>query len=209
MARLNSSKLIIGLTGGIGSGKTSVTALFEALGVPVIDSDVLAREVVEPGSPGLRAVVSRFGAIVLNEQGGLERSKLREIVFADDAKRKELEALLHPRIRASTHERIDASVGPYCIVCIPLLFETGQADTVDRVLVVDVPRATQLERTLERDGSPRETIEGILAAQLDRQQRLARADDVIDNSGDLDGLRPQVNALHQRYVDLAVQRAER
>jgi len=208
LPRLGGDKLLVGLTGGIGSGKSSVTALFEQLGVAVIDSDVLAREVVERGTPGLAAVVDKFSEEVLDSHGFLDRSKLRKIVFADDGKRRQLEALLHPLIRRETAKRLADAVGPYCIVCIPLLFETGQEKSVDRVLVVDTPKDLQLKRALERDGSPRATIEGILAAQLDRQERLKCADDVIDNGAKLSDLEPQVNALHQLYVELAASKDE-
>ena len=200
------AKLVVGLTGGIGSGKSSVTALFVELGVCVIDTDLLAREVVQPATSGLRAVVAQFGDDILDTTGNLDRAKLRQLVFSDDQQRLALEAILHPLIRKAMHDQIDQSTSAYCIVCIPLLFETSQADSVDRVLVVDVPREVQLERTLARDGSPRETIEGILAAQLDRQERLARADDVIDNSAEQSALRPQVNVLHQRYLAAAKQK---
>ena len=177
--------------------------MFAELGVKIIDSDVLAREVVEPGRPALEEIVSVFGTDLLDESGQLNRGKLRERVFAAPEKRKTLEGILHPIIIAETDRRVDEVEDSYCLVCIPLLFETTRQDQYDRVLVVDVPSEIQIERTLKRDGSPRTTIEGILAAQVDRSRRLELADDVIDNSGDIQRVRHQVGELHQKYLDLA------
>ena len=194
---------MVALTGGIGSGKTTVTDLFSELGVPIIDSDVLAREVVEPGQPALDQVVSAFGADILDESGKLNRGELRERVFTMPEKRKILEGILHPIIVAETDRRVREAKASYCLVCIPLLFETGRQSDFDRILVVDVSPELQIERTLKRDGSPRGTIEGILAAQVDRSRRLEFADDVIDNSGDKQRVRRQVDVLHQKYLQLA------
>ena len=196
-------RLVVALTGGIGSGKSTVADLFAAKGIVVIDSDLLAREVVEPGQPALDEVVSTFGAGVLDASGHLDRAQLREQVFADAEKRRQLERILHPRIRAEMNRRMEEVEGPYCLVSIPLLFETGRAQEFDRVIAVDIPTEMQLDRTLERDGSPRATIEGILAAQIDRPQRLELADDVIDNSGDAQSLRRQVDSLHEKYLQMA------
>ena len=196
-------KLVVGLTGGIGSGKSSVSELFAELGATIIDTDQLARELVEPGTQGLDSVIAHFGNELLDKAGHLDRAKLRDIVFADPARRRQLENIMHPLIRTEVKQHIASADGAYCIVCIPLLLETGQEQTVDRVLVVDAPRETRIERVLQRDDSPRATIEGILAAQIGRQQRLDCADDVIDNSGNLDNLRPQVQALHNKYLKLA------
>ena len=195
----------VALTGGIGSGKSTVGAEFEKLGIAVFDADVIAREVVEPGEPALAAIVAEFGPTVLDENGGLARQRLRELVFADPRKREKLEAIVHPRVRDRMRALVDTAPGPYCIVSIPLLFETHQGKRYDRVLVVDVPVETQISRTIRRDGSPRETIEGILAAQIDREERLRLADDILDNSGETTALRSQVTALHEKYLVLAAQ----
>lgn len=196
-------KLVVALTGGIGSGKTTVANMFAELGVTLIDTDVLAREVVEPGQPALEEIVSIFGHGVLDETGRLDRARLRERVFSDPEKRRILEGILHPRIIAETDRRVAHAEGSYCLVCIPLLFEIGRQDHFDRTLVVDLPSELQIERTLKRDGSPRATIEGILAAQVDRSHRLELADDVIDNSGDSELVRREVDKLHQQYLELA------
>lgn len=196
--------LTIGLTGGIASGKSTVAELFAALGVPVIDTDVIAREVVEPGEPGLDAVRAAFGPKVLTSEGRLDRRRLREIVFADAAKRRRLESILHPLIRQRTLARLEAvRDAPYAIVVVPLLVETNFGELVDRVLVVDVPVDTQLERLVARDGIDRSAAEAMVAAQTSRETRLAHADDVIDNAGDLAAARAQVERLHARYVELA------
>lgn len=196
--------LTIGLTGGIASGKSLVADYFAELGAPVIDTDVLAREVVEPGEPGLAAVQAEFGDDVLTADGQLDRRKLRTIVFADDAKRRRLEAILHPLIRARVLERLRSLAGvPYAIVVVPLLVETDFGKLVDRVLVVDVPVETQITRLIERDRMSRAQAEAMLAAQVTREARLAHADDVIDNSGDRAATRAEVERLHRRYLKLA------
>ena len=192
----------VGLTGGIASGKSAVGAAFERLGIPVIDTDQLAREVVLPGTDGLAAIVTRFGPSVLQADGSLDRRALRGLVFADAGARKDLEALLHPRIHALLAERVDQVETPYCVLAIPLLVEGGRI-AVDRVLVVDCPRETQLARLLARDGETLQGAEAILAAQATREARLARADDVIDNTGPLELLDTLVAGLHRRYLELA------
>src|SRR5690606_20981910 len=169
-----SNMLTIGLTGGIASGKSTVAELFAALGVPVIDTDVIAREVVEPGEPGLAAIRDAFGAEVLTPDGRLDRRRLREIVFADAAKRRRLESILHPLIRERTLARLAAvRNAPYAIVVVPLLVETDFGKLVDRVLVVDVPVDAQLERLASRDGIDRAAAEAMVAAQASRETRLA------------------------------------
>ena len=195
--------LVVGLTGGIGSGKTAVSDRFAQYGVPVIDTDLLARELVEPGQPALATIVAEFGSDCLDERGQLRRAHLRERVFADPAGRRRLEAILHPRIRALARERIAASSAPYCLVVIPLLAETGMTDLVDRVLVVDVPEVEQIRRVMVRDRVDEARARRILAAQAQRAQRLALADEILDNGGDLDHLDRQVTDLHQRYSTLA------
>ena len=192
--------MVVGLTGGIGSGKSAVCRMFEQLGVPVIDADQVARDVVEPGQPGLDAIVDAFGVSVLDADGRLDRAGMRELVFADPRKRRKLEALLHPLIRVEMARRTAAVRAPYCIRCVPLLVETGQQDEVDVVLVVDVSEGTQLQRTLARDGGTRETLQAIIDAQATRAQRLAVADEVLDNNGDLQSLRERVQSLHERFL---------
>lgn len=195
--------LRIGLTGGIASGKSAVADLFAALGVPVIDSDVIARQVVEPGEPALEAVVDAFGPGVLAPDGRLDRPALRALVFADPDARRRLEGLLHPAIRARMAAEAATAGGPYQVQVIPLLVEGGRADAVDRVLVVDCPEALQLERLAARDGESPERARAILAAQASRAVRLAAADDVILNDGSLEALRSKVAELDRRYRDLA------
>jgi dephospho-CoA kinase len=193
----------IGLTGGIASGKTTVANLFAALGATIVDSDLLAREVVAPGSPLLAQIADHFGPAILAADGSLDRRELRSRVFADPAERHWLEALTHPAIRALTDERCDAAPGPYSIVAIPLLVETGAGARFDRVLVVDCDPALQLARLTARDGTTQEEAQRMLAAQAPREARLAAADDVIVNDGDIASLRDQVERLHLQYVRAA------
>jgi len=198
--------LRVGLTGGIASGKSTVARLFAALGVPVIDTDVLAREVVAPGSPVLQQIVARFGDGVLAPDGSLNRGALRAIVFSDPAARADLEALTHPAIRELLEARAAAAGGEYQIHVIPLLVETNAQQRVDRVLVVDCSEELQIRRLQARDGSTEEQARSMLAAQASRAARLAIADDVIRNDGDVETLRNQVEKLHLRYLELARQR---
>lgn len=197
----------IGLTGGVASGKSLVAKKFVALGASLVDTDVIAREVVAPGEPGLAAIRKVFGPSVLDEDGNLDRAAMRELVFDDAAKRKALENLLHPRIRARMLEQIAASKGPYTIVAVPLLVESGFAALFDRVLVVDCPEETQIARLMRRDRINEQDAAAMLAAQTSRAMRLATADDVIDNSGTLDATNAQVEALHHRYLELAQENA--
>ena len=203
MASKRERPLRIGLTGGIASGKSTVAERFAALGVPVIDTDLVAREVVEPGQPALAAVAGAFGPDLLGAGGRLDRTQLRARIFADPEARARLEAILHPRIRRATLAAMHAAGGPYQLIVVPLLFESGFDALVDRVLVIDCPEAVQRQRLVQRDGETPDRIERILAAQLPRDQRLARADDVLPNDGDLLALRAAVTALHHRYLDLA------
>lgn len=192
--------LVIGLTGGIGSGKSEVSRRFAALGVPVIDTDVIARELVEPGCPALDEIVSAFGRETLNADGSLNRRRLRDAVFADDARRLRLEDILHPRIRERVAEITAGLSASYAIVVIPLMLETRYPIPVDRVLVVDTPDALQIGRVMARDRASEEDARAVLAHQAPRARRLAIADDIIVNSGDLDALDPQVEGLHRRYL---------
>lgn len=191
--------LIIGLTGGIGSGKTAVANLFSALGVPVIDADELARKVVMVGEPAFDEIVQQFGAEVLTETGELDRRAMRERVFADPGNRSRLEAIVHPRVYAEIKRQLTTLDAVYAIVVVPLLIESGGTDLVDRVLVVDAPIELQIERVSRRDGTTRAAIEQILAAQLDRETRLAAADDIIENDVSESELAQKVSALHHRY----------
>jgi dephospho-CoA kinase len=194
---------VVGVTGGIGSGKSTVCEEFAALGAPVIDTDQVARAVVAPGTPGLAAVVAAFGQDILNDQGELDRRRMRQQVFANPALRQQLEAILHPLIRAGTQEKIDAAGYPYCLVCIPLLVERGGVNRVDRVLVIDVPEAVQIARVIARDELTASEAAAIMQSQASREQRAAVANDVLENSGPLSALRPQIAALHARYLQLA------
>ena len=194
--------LVVTLTGGIGSGKSTVARIFAELGAPVIDADLVAREVVEPGSPALTEIESAFGPGVLDGEGNLRRDRLREQVFSDPAARRRLEAIMHPRIREIMVRRLSGLNAPYAILVIPLLLETDQTDLGDRTLVVDLPESLQIERVKRRDHLEDARIKTILEAQCDRSARLNAADDVIDNQGDPEKLREQVEKLHQRYLAL-------
>ena len=195
--------LIIGLTGGIGTGKSTVTKRFIGLGVPVIDADEIAHDLVKPRQPALQEIVREFGMEFLTPEGGLNRSLLRKAVFNDPKRRKALESILHPLVRKEMLRRAGLISAPYCIFCIPLLTETHQADMVDRVLVIDSPEKLQYERIRKRDGLPQTEIKAILAAQARREDRLALADDVIINEGSLDDIYRQVDGLHEKYLKLA------
>lgn len=195
--------LVIGLTGGIASGKTAVSRYFEHLGVPVIDADVVAREVVEPGEAGLDAVVKEFGAEILDDKGRLDRRRLRLLVFENPNGRRSLESILHPLIRQRMEEQLDELNDDYAILAIPLLLEAGQSDMVDRVLVVDASESAQIERARKRDGVAEEEVRQIMSSQASRADRLAQANDVIENNGTIDELRQKVRRLDEFYRSLA------
>lgn len=202
--------MIIGLTGGIGSGKSTVANAFAELGIGWVDADHIAREVVEPGEPALAEILTRHGPSIVDTSGRLKRSVLRTIVFADDEERRWLESVTHPRIRDRLHQRLDellASRSPYVLLVSPLLFESGQASMVDRCLVIDVPENVQVARTCQRDDVDENQARAIIAAQMSRPERLSRADDVIANDGDLTSLRDQVASLDRRYRDIAANSA--
>jgi len=198
----------VALTGGIASGKTTVANLFAAHGIPLVDTDLIAREVVEPGQPVLGAVARAFGDDVLCPDGRLDRRLLREIIFDDPTARARLEAILHPAIRAEMERQSAAAAqaGPYQVLVIPLLAEGGRRDHVDRVLVVDAPWTVQVERLMARDSVTREQAQASLRAQAQRETRLGIADDVVTNTGRIEDLREQVAALHERYVKLAAEK---
>ncbi len=193
----------VALTGGIGSGKSTVANLFAALGVPVIDADAVAHALTAPGQPAVVEIGRTFGAGLVDAAGALDRAVLRRIVFGDPMQRERLEGLLHPRIRERMQADVAAASGPYALLVIPLLFETGQTDPADRVLVVDLPEAEQVRRVRLRSGLPDAEILRILRAQVPRAVRLAGADDVIDNSGSPEALGPAVEALHRSYLNMA------
>ncbi|EML7170009.1 dephospho-CoA kinase [Klebsiella aerogenes] len=197
----------VALTGGIGSGKSTVADDFAHLGVTVIDADIIARQVVEPGTPALLAIAERFGPQMINDDGSLNRRRLRERIFAHSEDKAWLNALLHPLIQQETRRQMQASTSPYLLWVVPLLVENRLTDKADRVLVVDVPKETQIERTIRRDGVSREHAEHILAAQATREQRLAAADDVIENMGSADAVASHVARLHDKYLMLASQAA--
>lgn len=195
--------LRIALTGGIGSGKSTAAGYFAELGVPVIDADRLARELVIPGSAALAEIAAAFGTGMIGADGELDRARLRGLVFGDPVQRRRLEAILHPRIYAEMRRRIRALQAPYCILVIPLLLETGATDIADRILVVDAPEALQRTRVGTRDGLSDAEFEAILQAQVNRSERLRAGDDVLVNDGDPAQLRAAVTALHHRYLQLA------
>jgi len=210
-------RLRIGLTGGIGSGKSEVSRLFAGCGATVIDTDIISRELVEPGQPALQEIIRTFGTEVLDTEGRLDRHQLRGQVFTSPEKRHQLESILHPRIRARALELAHAADTPYCLLVIPLLAETGEVSPgtnrkdrpgdsgypLDRVLVVDAPTEKQIKRVAARDHLTRQEIEAILNSQSDRNQRLAIADDVIVNDSDLDHLEREVMRLDRKYRQLA------
>lgn len=193
----------IGLTGGIASGKSTAAKFFGALGVPILDSDQVARDVVEPGQPPLERLVERFGRSILTADGHLDRPALREIVFSDPKARADLEALTHPAIGAAMEARSAAAGGPYQILVIPLLVEKNLGSQVDRVLVVDCDEELQVRRLRDRDGSTPQQVQAILRAQASRAARLKVADDVIHNDADMSAVQAQVAALHARYLEFA------
>lgn len=195
--------MIVALTGGVASGKTAVSDRFAALGVPVVDTDVLAREVVAPGSPGLAEVEAAFGPGVVRADGALDRAALRRTIFDDPAARDRLEAILHPRIAEEARRQLAALAAPYAILVVPLLVESGLFNDADRMLVVDVPEEVQIQRLIERDGSTRDQARAMLDAQASRDQRLALADDVIENTGTLEELRRRVDVLDEKYRELS------
>lgn len=194
---------IVGLTGGIGSGKSAAAECFTRLGITVVNADTASRKVVEPGKPALQAIGKHFGRAILLPDGTLDRAALRQRIFADPAAKDWLEKLLHPLIAQWIQSQLAAAPGPYVILESPLLLETAQHRNVHRVLVVDVPEDMQITRASIRDANNEAQIKAIIASQIPRSERLARADDVIDNSGSMNELAAQVNALHQLYMKMA------
>lgn len=197
------SKYIVGVSGGIGSGKTTVTDMFVKKGIEVIDADIIARHVVAKGTQGLSAIVEKFGIDILTQQGELNRTKLREIIFADKVEKEWLNSLLHPLIRDKMLIDTQQAKSEYCLLSAPLLIENKLYTQVDRVLIVDVSEKTQLQRGMRRDNNSKQQIKRIMQAQASRSERLQLADDVINNNGDKHQLKPQVERLHQQYMTLA------
>ncbi|MBM88730.1 MAG: dephospho-CoA kinase [Gammaproteobacteria bacterium] len=194
---------VVGLTGGIGSGKTTIAAIFAELGAEIINADLLARNVVSPGTKALTSIAKRFGKEILRQDGSLDRRKLREVVFKNKGELKWLEKLIHPLIAELLIQNIYSATSPYVILESPLLIETQQKELVDRILVVDLDEATQLNRSMERDGSSEEVIRAIISAQIPRSKRLKAADDIVDNSKSLAEVRQKVIQLHEIYLATA------
>jgi dephospho-CoA kinase len=192
------------LTGGIASGKTAVSGMFERFGAAVIDTDLIAREVVEPGQAGLTRIIEAFGKEFLDPEGRLNRRKMRDFIFSDPEKRSHLEEILHPMIAREVMRQVARVTAPYCVLVIPLFAESSSYSWADRVLVVDVSENIQIERVMARDGIIREQAQSILDSQVGRTARLALADDVLDNSGSLDELCEKVEKLHEKYLKLAL-----
>ena len=198
-----SKPLRIGLTGGIASGKTLVADMFADLGVTVIDTDIIARTVVEPGQPALDEIQQSFGDSVFSDDGTLDRAAMRQLIFSDDGARQQLEGIVHPRIGEETLRQADAAQGDYIIIVVPLLANSALRHAVDRILVVDCDAATQIERLLARDAESEEQAKRILAAQASRTERLAIADDVIENNSTIEDVAAAVSAFNDRYIALA------
>ena len=195
--------MTVALTGGIGSGKSTVSELFLSLGVPVIDADEISRRIARPGGAAYQAMVALLGSDALAADGTIRRDYVRRRVFEDDALRRELEAIVHPLVRGEMARVIDIIEHPYCVVSIPLLLETGEVRSFDRVMVVDIPEAVQVSRTMRRDGVTAEDAKKIMQRQAARADRINAADDIIDNGGDIGALRARVNELHGSYLQLA------
>ncbi|MGM0907045.1 MAG: dephospho-CoA kinase [Pseudomonadota bacterium] len=195
---------VVGVTGGIGSGKSAATAEFKKLGITVVDADVVARQVVMPGTPCLQAITEHFGNKLLTEDGELNRKALRQRVFSNPQEKEWLNKLLHPAIRQEIISQLEQADSPYVILSAPLLLENGLEKYCQRVLVIDVPESLQLKRTIQRDDSPKEEVEAIMKAQLSRDERLKKANDVLNNDGNLEQLKQQVLQLHKRYLAATV-----
>jgi len=195
--------LKIGLTGGIASGKSTIVQLFSQIGVPVIDADVIAHDLVQSGKPALLEIAYTFGQKILQKDGQLDRHYLRHIIFSDNTAKQKLEQILHPKIRQELEHRTQSINSAYCILCIPLLIEANMVDLVDRVLVVDINKAEQIKRLQQRDNSSETEIKAIIASQCSAESRLAIADDIINNDGEQKKLKNLVQTLHNNYLKLA------
>jgi dephospho-CoA kinase len=199
-------RYVVGLTGGIGSGKSVAAQMFRAWGVEVIDADSLAREVVEPGQPALSDIAAYFGSELLTAEGYLDRAALRKIVFSNPEQKSWLENLLHPLIAKLLQRRLNATKSPYAILESPLLLETEQYKLVDRVIVIDVNKEIQIARSVRRDGSDEAVIRSIIASQIDRAKRIQHADDLVSNEEGLEQLREKVEALHSKYLGMVAEK---
>ncbi len=196
------TKLIIGLTGGIGSGKTAVCKLFAKFDIDIIDADIVAREIVEPNTPCYLAIVNNFGKGILKQDKSLDRSKLRQLIFNNDEHRAWLNTLLHPKIRQEMLEQCQQATSPYVILCLPLLFENNLENLVNRILTIDCSESLQLERASHRDSNSQETIKKIMASQVSRETRLSSSDDIIENNSNIEELALKVEKLNQFYLNL-------
>ena len=192
--------MIIGLTGGIGSGKTAVSDTFKSLGIDIVDADVSSRLVVEKGQPALDEIQAHFGDGILDSENNLDRAKLREIIFKNPQERVWLEKLLHPKIAEHIKDQLESSNSPYCVLVSPLLLETEQKSYCSFVLVVDVPEESQIARTAKRDGVSEEQVKNIISAQIDREKRIEQADEIIINDGSMEELKEKVVVLHTKYL---------
>jgi dephospho-CoA kinase len=197
-----SAVLRIALTGGIGSGKTTVSSIFEKLGVPIIDSDIISRDLVKPGQPCLTKIINEFGNEILTEQNTLDREKLRSIIFDDDVAKSNLESILHPSIYKELDSQISKINYPYCLVVVPLLIETNAMKHFDRILVIDTDKDLQVKRTQKRDNSSEIEVKKIIDSQISREQRLKYADDIIENTLTIEELNETVKQLHTKYIEL-------
>jgi dephospho-CoA kinase len=203
-ATQSSTRFIVGLTGGIGSGKTTVADQFGALGATLVDADLIAHQLTAPHGAAMPAITAAFGADIATADGAMDRARMRELVFKDPSQRARLESILHPLIRAENERQVRDATGPYVVMVVPLLVESGRPkDRVDRVLVVDCPEAIQIERVISRSKLAREQVLAIMKAQASREQRLTAGDDVIDNGGDAAALASQIEKLHKHYLALA------
>lgn len=194
--------LRIGLTGGIGSGKSTACEIFSELKVPVIDADVIAVKAVKPGMPALQSIIDEFGVKIITKDGYLNRKKLRDRIFKNESDRRKLESILHPVIYKEIERQTKSINSAYCIISIPLLLETGTSDIIDRILVIDIPKELQLSRASARDNASLKNIETIIHSQISRDDRLAAADDIINNEGDIENLRRQIYDLYEFYKSI-------
>ncbi|MBD9358261.1 dephospho-CoA kinase [Methylomonas albis] len=200
--------LKIGLTGGIGSGKSTVCRLFAEFGVPIVDADLIARQLVEPGKPALSMIAASFGLQMLNRDGSLNRAKLRDAVFADVDSKRELDGIMHPLVYAQIAADVSALTAEYCVIAVPLLLESKNAYAMDRVLLVDCPVDAQIARVIARDKLTRQQVQAIIDSQMSRQERLSKADDVVENIASPEQLAEQVKRLHNSYILLATVRTQ-
>ncbi len=197
--------LRVGLTGGIGSGKSTVADMFSQLGIAIIDADVIAHQLTQAGGPALKQIADTFGAEYLDAKAELNRKKLASLVFNDSKARQQLEHIIHPQVRSVMSQALSEQTSAYVILVIPLLLETGFTDLTDRILVIDTPESSQIDRVIQRDKRSQVQVEAIMSQQIDRDSRLAQADDILENTSTLAALKKAVTALHSKYLQLAAQ----